>query len=230
VGTVGLAVLRLVNKAFTLDLRNELQGVALLGSSPLVLAIGSKLPVQNIQEFIEFAKKNPGHLNYGSQGAVDVLASSAMASALDINTTTIRYSGGNFVKAALLSNDIHFSVFYSGDIAPLLSADKVRLIATTGKERHREYPDLPTIAEVSKTDYEYVGWAGLFVKTGTPDAIVNKLNAAAARTMQRADFKKRLLDLGYEGRETKPLEFGKYFADEIEKWSAIAAKTEFKPE
>jgi tripartite-type tricarboxylate transporter receptor subunit TctC len=227
VGTVGLAVLRLVNKAFTLDLRNELQGVALLGSSPLVLAIGSKLPVQNIQEFIEFAKKNPGHLNYGSQGAVDVLASSAMASALDIP-----YPGGAQSVAAAIAGDVQVVVDNMPTAIEQMKGNALRGLAIASVSRSPFAPDLPALteSEVFKSQQSIImdGFFSIMGPAGMPDDIVQRLNSSLNEVLKKPDVIAAFSKTASEPVGGSPDDLAKLIDQQLKGWKVIIGKANIK--
>lgn len=227
-GTGGLTVLRLANKSFDVDLRKELTGVVSFGDGSLVIAVNSKLPVRTFPEFVTYAKQNPGKLNFGSQGAIDLLASSALKSLLQIDTVSVRYGGGGQMKKAILANDVQYAVFFSGDGAPLFESGRLRPLATTGKTRHIDLPNLPTVREATGIDFEWASWAGLFVKTGTPAPVIEKLHAVVSQALRDPVLRKRVQELGYEFKDRTPAEFTRSFVDETNQWTKIAKQTNFQ--
>ena len=229
-GGPSTAILTLVNKGFTLDLAREITGVAGVGESYLVVCVNSKLPVKTLDEFIKYAKANPGVLNYGAQGASDYLANNALSAAMGIDVVNVRYGGGGPVKTALIAGDVHYSVFYAGDVAPLIAAGQVRPIATTGLKRHPEFPDLPTIAEATGKQVEYVSWAGVFAKAGTPQIVIDKVNLAVDQALRDPETLGRIRKLGFEPMKKSPSEMSSFLRREIETWAKVAKDTNFKPE
>jgi tripartite-type tricarboxylate transporter receptor subunit TctC len=229
-GGPSTAILTLVNKGFTLDLSKELVGVAGVGESYLVICVNAKLPVKTLDEFIKYAKANPGVLNYGAQGASDYLANNALSAAMGINVVNVRYGGGGPVKTALIAGDVHYSVFYAGDVAPLIEAGQVRPIATTGLKRHPEFPNLPTIAEATGTQVEYVSWAGVFAKAGTPQPVIDKVHLAVDEALRDPETLDRIKKLGFEPMKKGPEEMTSFLRKEIETWNRVAKETNFKPE
>jgi tripartite-type tricarboxylate transporter receptor subunit TctC len=227
-GTGGLTVLKLTNKSFELDLRKELTGVVSLGEGSLVIAVNSKLPITSLPEFIAYARQHPGVLNFGSQGAIDLLANNALRVALNIDTVSVRYGGGGQMKTALLANDVQYAVFFSGDGAPLFASGQVRPIATTGKARHPDLPNLATVRETTGADFEWSSWAGLFVKSGTPAPIIEKLHAVVTQALRDPALRKRIQELGYEVKEGSPAQFTQSFIDETNYWTKVAEQTNYK--
>jgi tripartite-type tricarboxylate transporter receptor subunit TctC len=229
-GGPSTAILTLVNKGFTLDLNKELVGVAGVGESYLVICVNAKLPVKNLDEFIKYAKANPGVLNYGAQGASDYLANNALSAAMGINVVNVRYGGGGPVKTALIAGDVHYSVFYAGDVAPLIEAGQVRPIATTGLKRHPEFPNLPTIAEATGKQVEYVSWAGVFAKAGTPQPVIDKVNQAVNEALRDPETLEKIKKLGFDPMKKSPADMSAFLRKEIDTWATVAKETNFKPE
>lgn len=229
-GGPSTAILTLVNNGFTLDLGKEFVGVAGVGESYLVLCINAKLPIKTLAEFITYAKANPGVLNYGAQAASDYLANNAFSAAMGIDVVNVRYGGGGPVKTALISGDVQYSMFYAGDVAPLIEAGQVRPIATTGLKRHPEFPDLPTIAEATGKQVEYVSWAGVFAKAGTPQAVIDKVHAAVEEALRDPETRDKIRKLGFEPMTKSPADMGNFLRGEIATWSRIAKETNFKAE
>jgi tripartite-type tricarboxylate transporter receptor subunit TctC len=229
-GGPSTAILRLVNKGFETDLRPELIGVAGLGIAPLVICVNTTLPVKSLSEFVSYAKANPGAVNYGVQGASDLLANISFASALGIEVTNVRYGGGGQMKTALMRGDVHYGMFYAGDIAPLIASGHVRPIATTGLKRHPDFADLPTIAEASGKDVEFTSWSGLFARSGTPKAIIDRMSEIVSRALQQPEIAKRTKQLGFDVMIEGPDVLTKHLHAEMDRWERVAKDGGFRPE
>lgn len=229
-GGGGTGILGVVNPGFTTDLRKELVGVAGVGQSFTLICVTSSLPVKTLDEFVKYAKANPGVLNYGVHSGSDLLANNAFASALGIKVTNVRYGGSAPVKAAMLRGEAHYSVFFPGDIAPLIQSGAVRPIAITGMDRDAEFAQLPTIAEYSKTRIEYAPWAGVFAKVGTPVPMMDKISRLIAEALDDPQVRAKMKSAGYSPLKRNPDQLSKHWIDDINNWSAVAKETGFKPE
>jgi tripartite-type tricarboxylate transporter receptor subunit TctC len=230
VTTQSSAVLGLVNKAFTTDLKKEVVGIAGIGQNSLVIGMNAKVPARDFAEFVKYAKDNPGALNYGSVGASDILANNAIKKAAGIEAVTVRYGGAGPMATGILANDVQYGVFFSGVLAPYVATGQLRAIATTGTQRHPDFPDLPTIKEFTKSDAEMISWVGLLAKTGTPQAIIDKLGVAMTQVLREPDVRNRLKTMGYEVMDMGPAAFTRYWNEEIDKWTKVAKETGFEPQ
>jgi tripartite-type tricarboxylate transporter receptor subunit TctC len=229
-GGGGTGILGIVNPSFTTDLRKELVGVAGVGQSFTLICVTAKLPVKSLDEFVKYAKANPGVLNYGIHSGSDLLANNAFVKALGIKVTNVRYGGSAPVKAGILRGDIHYSVFFPGDIAPHLESGAVRAIAITGSQRDSEFPDLPSIAEYAKTDVAYAPWAGIFAKVGTPRSAVEHISKYVAEALNDPQVQAKIKLAGYKPLKRNLDELSKYWVDDVNYWTRVAKETGFKPE
>lgn len=229
-GGGGTGILGLVNPGFTIDLRNELAGVAGVGQSFTLICVTAKLPVKTLDEFVKYAKANPGVLNYGVHSGSDLLANNAFASALGVKVTNVRYGGSAPVKAAIVRGEAHYSVFFPGDIAPLIESGAVRAIAMTGLERDPEFPELPSIAEYSKTNVAYAPWVGIFAKVGTPKPEMEKISQLVSEALNDPQTQAKMKLAGYKPLKRSPDELSKHWIDDINNWTKVAKETDFKPE
>jgi tripartite-type tricarboxylate transporter receptor subunit TctC len=229
-GGGGTGILGLVNPSFATDLRKELVGVAGVGQSFTLICVTTKLPVKTLDEFVKYAKANPGVLNYGVHSGSDLLANNAFASALGINVTNVRYGGSAPVKAAIVRGEAHYSVFYPGDIAPHIESGAARAIAITGVERDPEFPDLPSIAEYSKTKVAYAPWAGIFAKAGTPKPMMEKISQLVTEALNDPGTQAKMKLAGFKPLKRNPDELSQYWIDDINNWTTVAKENGFKPE
>jgi tripartite-type tricarboxylate transporter receptor subunit TctC len=227
-GGGGTGILGLVNPGFTTDLRKELVGVAGVGQSFTLTCVTSRLPVKTLDEFVKYAKANPGVLNYGVHSGSDLLANNAFASALGIKVTNVRYGGSAPTKAAIIRGEVHYSVFYPGDIAPHLESGAARAIAITGAERDAEFSNLPSIAEYAKTNVAYAPWAGIFAKAGTPKAPIEKISKLVADALEDPQVQAKIKLAGFKPLKRGPDELTRHWVDDINYWTKVASETNFK--
>lgn len=227
--TISTALLGLTNAEFKTDLTEVLTPITGVMEGPTVVAINAELPVKDAKAFLAYAKDHPGELNFGSQGASDVLGNEALKAMAGIDTVTVRYGGGGPVMQAFLSNQIQYGFFFPGVIAPHIESGAAVPVAVTSRERLPQLPDLPTVAESGVPGFEFVSWSGLLARTGTPEPMVAKLHAAAAEALNDPEVRGKLEGLGFQVKGSSPAEFGAYFAEEIAKWTAVAKESGFEP-
>ncbi len=207
--------------------------ISLIGSIPLVVLTTASLPVQNVHDLIEYARKRPGELNYGSSGngSLTHLAGELFNSAGGVRIVHVPYRGINEAIADLIAGRVQVSFAGSPIALPQAKTGKVRAIAVTTLVRASSAPDLPTIAEAAIAGYEVNPWYGFVAPAGTPAAIVNKLHAEVARILQTDDVKQRWLGWGAEPTYSKsPGEFSALMRSETNKWAKLRSEGRIKLE
>jgi tripartite-type tricarboxylate transporter receptor subunit TctC len=205
------------------DTLNDFAPVTQAVISPLVVTIHPSLPANNLQEFINYAKANPGKLNYGSTGAGGPphLAVELLNYMAKIKITHIVYKGISLVVTANLSNEIQVATpnLFTG--LPHVRGGKLRALGITSAKRSAVAPDWPTIAEAGLPGYEASIWYGFLAPAKTPLAVVNKLNREITAVLQSADVKQTIVSQGGEAVGNTPAEFGKLLRDDVARIAAL---------
>ncbi len=190
---------------------------------PLILVVPAETPFKSVQELITYAKANPGKLNYGSYGAGGAahLAAELLARDAGIDWVHVPYKGGAPAMADVLAGRL--SAYFTNPITGLahIQSGKIRALATTGAQRMKILPDVPTVKEIGYKDFEVVEWNGFFVPAGTPTDVVTKLSDAVKLATQQPEVQKRMAAQGVEPVGNTPKEFGAFLQGQIEKWSAL---------
>ena len=144
--------------------------------------------------------------------------------------TGIPYKGGGPMLNDLLAGTIPM-IFLNQDVAlPHVKAGKLRALAVTSKERNALYPDVPTVAESGYKGFEALSWSGLSVAKGTPQPIVDKLEAAMAQAMQSANFKQRLTSTGFVIPPAGSKPYTAFVKTELDQWTRVIKAAGIKPE
>ncbi len=210
----------------------DLTPVTMVASAPLMLVVHPSLPAKSVQEFIAYAKANPGKLNFGSggPGATPHLAGEMLKSMAGLQVTHIPYKGGAPALADLIGGQIQFMLENIPGTLPFAKAGKLRALAVTDLKRSPLLPELPTLDESGIKGYQIVGWNGLFVPAGTPQAIVNRLYAAVASALALPDVKERLSILGADGVGDTPQHFAAFIKADIAKWAKVIKDAGIKVE
>lgn len=200
-------------------------------SGPNVLLVHPSLPFKTVKELVDHAKKNPGKLDYGyTHAASGHMAMELFKQTAGIFLTGIPYRGGGPMLNDLLAGTVPM-VFLNQDVAlPHVKAGKLRALAVTSKERNALYPDVPTVAESGYKGFEALSWSGLSVAKGTPQPIVDKLEAAMAQAMQSANFKQRLTSTGFviPSQGSKP--YTEFVKSELDQWTRVIKTAGIKPQ
>jgi tripartite-type tricarboxylate transporter receptor subunit TctC len=195
---------------------NDLLPVVMLARAPLFLAAHPQVPVKNMKEFIDYVRANPGKLNYGSSGVGSThhLSMEAIKAALKLDMTHVPFKGTGESVPALLGGhvDVLFSAFPS--LSGAIATHKVTLLATNGAQRSPQAPDAPPVADFIP-GFDFAPVIGIFARTGTPQAIVDKFSAEAVATVQEPDIIKALAVTGVEAAGGGPEVYAKSLKEEV---------------
>ena len=188
------------------------------------LVVHPGVPAKNVQEFIAYAKANPGKLSYGSAGSGSAphLATELLKQRAGIDILHVPYKGGGPMVADLLGGQIQVGIGDQANLMPQVKAGKLRALAVGSLRRSPNYPEVPTIAESGLPGFEAGAWQGLAAAAGTASDVVKRLNETLVKVMQMPDVKERLLGAGLEPVGGSPEDFAQFIKSEIAKWSKVA--------
>ena len=201
-----------------------------IGGIPNVFMVHPSMPIKTLQQYIDYAKKHPGKLNFGSSGvgASPHLSIELWKSMSGINIVHVPYKGAALALADVISGHMESSV---GNLAggPLgaIKAKRVRALAVTSAQRNAQVPDVPTFAESGVPGYDVTGWYGLCTQSKVPQPILTKLNADANRLLA-GPLKKRLEDQGIAVATATPEQFREHVIAEIAKWTKVVAEAKLE--
>jgi tripartite-type tricarboxylate transporter receptor subunit TctC len=210
---------------------NNIVAVAEFGYTPFVLAIHPSLPAKTTKELIALARTTKGGLSYagtGTGGATH-LATELFSSMAKIKMVAIQYKSTGAAMADLLSGQVPVIVGSLLPITPHMAAGKLRGIAVTTAKRWHTVPDLPTIAE-TVPGYEVVLWFGTMVPRGTPQPVIEKLNAAINKALGDPAVKKSLGQDGMIASGGTPQQFDSRIRKDYERWDRVVKERGIKPE
>jgi len=211
------------------DLIRDITPVAGLVKLALVLAVNPSLPVQTLPEFIAYAKANPGKINYASvgSGAATNVAGELFKAMAGVDLTNVPYKSSYLPD--LLSGQVQASFTPIAQTVNFIKTGKLRAIAVTGETPSEALPRVPTAAEVVPGYNAYV-WDAIGAPTKTPPDIIAKLNKTINAVLAEPAIKTRFTELGAEPMIMTPAEFGKYMAEETEKWGKVVKFAHIKPD
>lgn len=193
-----------------------------VGDAPSILEVPNSAPAKNVREWIEYARRNPGKLNYGSSGTGTIvhLTAEYFKAQTGLFLVHIPYRGTALAMPDLVSGklDLMFDSLPSG--LPFIRDGKLRALGVTSLKRSPLLPDVPAIAE-TVPGFESNTWFGLYGPRGLPQDIVNRLANAAHQALQDADLKGRLAGLGIEPVGSTPQQFAAMAAADRAKWKKI---------
>jgi len=204
--------------------------VSLVATVPNVMITQASLPVQNLQEFIAFAKAKPGALNFGSGGAgtSNHLAGELFNIVTGAKLVHIPYKGVNLAMQDVLAGNVHLVFIGIPAAAPHIKAGKLRALALVAPQRSSALPEVPTVAEAGLRDFEVTTWYGVLAPAGTPRNVVTRLNAELGKIMHSPELKEKLAATGTEPLTSTPEEFADYIKREIAKWGEVVRKAGVK--
>ena len=205
--------------------------VASIASTPLIMEVNPSVPAKTVPEFIAYAKANPGKISMasGGKGAPGHVAGELFKMMAGVDMVHVPYRGDALVLPDLLSGQVQ--VYFGVMPASLgyIRAGKLRALAVTSATRQEALPDVPTVGEFLP-GFEARGWYGIVVPKATPPEIVGKLNQEINAALADPNMKKRLTDLGVAVFAGSPADFGKFIADETEKWAKVVKFAGIKAE
>lgn len=177
----------------------DLASVSYIADLPLFLFVSNSVPVDNVQELIEYGKKNPNKLSYGSSGvgASAHLTGANFGLQTGIEMTHIPYKGSAPILADLVNGDV--SMAFDPILVPMAYAKqgRIKVLALTSPQRWPDEPDIPTMEEAGLPGFNMNSWAGLMAPAGTPDAIINKVSAEIAEIVKEPEVTEQFLKAGF---------------------------------
>jgi tripartite-type tricarboxylate transporter receptor subunit TctC len=190
------------------------------------------LPAKSVKDLIALAKAKPDSLTYGSggNGSSGHLAGALFESAAGIKLAHVPYKGAGQALVDVLSGQITFTFASMLSATPHVKQGRLRVLGVTGAKRSSAMPQVPMIAEAGVPGYSTTTWYGLLAPAGARQPIVDKLSAAAHKTVMAPELRERMLSDGAEPIGSTPAAFQKHLAFEIAKWRKVVKSTGVKAE
>lgn len=221
--TGGIAAsIPLFNK-FPVDVLNDLTPVSSLGFFDCLLVTNGQSDYKTLGDFIQAAKANPGKLNIGtiSAGGAQHLTANYFKQAAGIDIVIIPFKTTPETILALMRNDVQMVVDFYAALSGNLADGKLRPLAWAGSQPSPALPQLKTADAQGVKNFDAVSWNAIYIKTGTPPAIVATLNKAIVEVLADPALKKKLLDLGVDARSSTPAEIDAKMRSDIQKWAKV---------
>jgi tripartite-type tricarboxylate transporter receptor subunit TctC len=213
-----------------------------VNSGPNVLVVNASTPYKTFKELVEYVRANPGKLNYGfthaasGHMAMELLKQRASECAPGTKDCKgffmvgIPYRGGGPMMQDLLGGQIPLMFINQDTALPHVKAGKLRALAVTSLQRNPLYPDVPTIAESGLPGFQALSWSGISAIKGTPQPVIDKLDAALRKIMASPEIKQRLESVGFVVPAPGPAPYNKFMQSEIELWTKVIKTAGIKPE
>ncbi len=210
------------------DVLRDFEPVCQLVATPLLLVVRNDIPARTVKEFIDYAKANPGQLTYGSigVGSTSHLAGAMLDSMTGTKTLHVPFKGSAQTLVEMIGGRISYSfIGVSGSIQQA-RAGQIRALAVTTQKRSSNLPDIPSMAE-TVPGFELNSWYGLMVPTGTPKAVVMKLQQEAVLAVKAPDVLEWMKVNGLDPQGSTPEEFGALVRSETDKWAKTIKAVNF---
>jgi tripartite-type tricarboxylate transporter receptor subunit TctC len=227
-GTIGTnSVAPVLFKNLPVDPVRDLLPVSLLALNPSVLIVNANLPIHTLGELIAYAKANPGKLSYASagNGSISHLATELLKTTAQIDVLHIPYKGGGAASSDLLAGNVSMMIETITNAMTLVKSGKVRAIANSGSKRWPTAPDLPTFIESGVPGFQVDSWTGLFVASGTPKPLVDRLNAELVKAARDPSYRAAMNNIGVEAASSSPEAFASFVRAEMNKWAQVVQIT-----
>lgn len=213
------------------DPREAFAPVASVAVDRVAMVVTPSLPVNTVQELVQYAKANPGRLNYGSAiGIVPHFIAEVFKRRTGTDIVHVPYRGGAPVIADLLGGQIQMTVNNKSVLLPHIRAGKLKALAVTGAERWRDLPDVPTLVEVGYMDGPFDALFGVVAPAGTPASTIDTLNGAFNEALRSSEVRESFARLGMEPVIGTPQEFATAMAHETPRWAEIVKSSGIKVE
>ena len=232
VGSIANTINRTLYNQLNYDLVKDFTQVAMLASVPNILVVNPRLPIKTVAEYIAYAKANPDKLSCASSGSGSSihLSCELFKSATGTTILHVPYKGSGPAVSDLVGGQVD-SMFdnFPASIAQV-RAGKLRVLGVTTLERVPFAPDVPTIAESGLPGFFVTSWFGVMAPTGTPQPVVEKLNAEINRALNTAEIRDAYFQAGFVMPPTpnSQVQFNAFVHAEIDRWAKVVTKSNIK--
>lgn len=220
-------------KNLSFDPIRDFMPVAMIATAPLLLVANNNFQVKTVKELIDYAKANPNKINYGTSGAGIVLhlAGAQISNALNIQMQPIHYRGGAPALTDVVGGQIQIMFNVIIDTMPFVQSNRVRALAVTSAARSPLLPDVPSITEATGQEGLEIGvWHGILVPKGTPQDIINRLNAEINTAIQHPEMRQKLLATGNDPIGGSSEQFAAFIKSETARWSKVVRDLDIRVE
>jgi tripartite-type tricarboxylate transporter receptor subunit TctC len=216
---------------YPFDPLKDLAPITMVTESALILAVHPSLPVHSLEEFVDYVRKNPGKLSYGTAGVGTAhhITGETLKRELGLDMVHVPYRGGEPAAQALVAGFVPAAFNTVPTVLAHAQAGRVRMIATTRREPLPDLPDVPSISRVLP-GFSGTSWVGFFAPGGTPRPIITKLNAAIVKVIKSPEIREKARATGNIVVGSTPEALGEQARSEMEKWGPIIKSLGIKAE
>ena len=229
VGNLGPVAVNPLLSPVPYNIEKDFVAVSQISQGPNVLVVRADAPFRSLKEIIDYAKANPGKLNYGTSGpgSVSHLSSEMLKNITKAQAVEVPYKGGVLAVQDLLGGQIQFIFSDTLPAMQHIRGGKLRALCVTGESRYELLPDQAPCQDAAR-GLLAVNWWGVLYPAGTPRTIVDRLHADTVKVLADPDTKKRFADLGVETKSSTPAEFSAFIKAEMDKYAKLIKEANIK--
>lgn len=226
----GISILPAVKSGMPYKVPEDFTYIARIVLLPFVLAVSPRIPVTSVAELVAYAKANPGKLRYGTSGigGAPHMGTVLFEKNTGVDMLHVPFSGISAVITALRGDTIDIALITPPTVKPHTDAGAFRAIATTGRQRHPLFPNVPTLEEAGLPGVVVVVWYGILAPAGTPEPILARLRNEVADVLKDPKVTARLDQLGYQISYLAGDAFRDYIVADLEQWRTVARTANVK--
>jgi tripartite-type tricarboxylate transporter receptor subunit TctC len=212
------------------DLNRDLQTISVIGSSPLVLVVNPSIPSSTMGQLVDYARANPGKLNFVSAGVGTTphMAGELLKLRAGIDMTHVPYKGSGPAMADLVSGQVQMGFSSITAALPFIRDGRLRALATTGTSRSAALADVPTVTEAGYAGFEVDLWLGVFSPANIPASILARMNAEIGTALEDQAVRAAFAKVGVEPRGTTVADGARVVRTESDKWAAVVRDAKLK--
>lgn len=232
VSTAALPVSAGVYRNLKYDTAKDFSSITVISHSPLALAANLSFPPRNVRELIEYAKANPGKVNFGSAGVGTSHHLTGEKLKLDtgIDIVHVPYKGSGPAHVDLMGGQIQIMFDNIVALMPHFKSGKLRPLAVSSARRNAMLPDVPSLQEAGVRDFETVAWFGFVAPAGTPREVIARLHAEILKALAVPELRQWLTEAGSDIIGATPEDADRHLRDEVAKWGAVVRAANIKAE
>jgi tripartite-type tricarboxylate transporter receptor subunit TctC len=210
-----------LHKDINYDPIRDFVPVTRVGSFTLILVVDPKLPIHSVKELADYAKANPGKLTYASGNTAGIVGMETVKRWAELSILHVPYKSTPPAIEDIIAGRVSMMFADFTTAIPHVTAGTLRPLAVSRIKRSTLFPDLPTLDEAGVKGFNLDTWAGLVAPTGTPPAVVNKLNAALRKIIDSPEVQAKFKNVGFEGFSSTPEELGDYIKVQLGEWGKM---------
>jgi len=219
-----------LHKDINYDAIKDFVPVTRVGSFTLMLVVDPKLPIHSVKELVDYAKANPGKLTYASGNTAGIVGMETVKKWAELSILHVPYKSTPPAIEDIIAGRVSMMFADFTTAIPHVKAGTLRPLAVSRIKRSSLYPDLPTLDEAGVKGFNLDAWAGLVAPTGTPPAVIAKLNAALRKVIDSPDVQAKFKNVGFEGFSSTPGELGDYIKAQYVEWGKMVKDAGIQPD